>query len=85
MLTLLSPSIDSATLRWQDLHPGRAHEVRCEVRGQQVLLLNCYQYTKQKGMTEQDHYAIQGKVLSSLGKSLSHLSQRDSGRLQLLS
>ncbi|CAE7236518.1 unnamed protein product, partial [Symbiodinium natans] len=41
-----------------------------------VLLLNCYQYTKQRGMTEQDHYATQSKVLSSLGKSLSNLSQR---------
>ena len=76
VLTLLSPSIDSATLRWQDLHPGRAHEVHCEVRGHPVLLLNCYQYTKQRGMTEQDHYATQSKVLSSLGKSLSNLSQR---------
>ena len=76
VLTLVSPSIDSATLRWQDLRPGRAHEVHCEVRGQPVLLLNCYQYTKQRGMTEQDHYATQGNVLSSLSKSLSHLSQR---------
>ena len=76
VLTLLSPSIDSATLRWQDLHPGRAQEVHCEVRGQPVLLLNCYQYTKQRGMTEQDHYATQSKVLSSLSKSLSNSSQR---------
>ena len=76
VLTLLSPSIDSATLRWQDPRPGRAQEVHCEVRGQPVLLLNCYQYTKQRGMTEQDHYATQSKVLSSLSKSLSNSSQR---------
>ena len=76
VLTLLSPRIDSATIRWQDLHPGRAQEVHCEVRGQSVLLLNCYQYTKQRGMTDQDHYVTQGQVLSSLGKALSHLSQR---------